>query len=778
MHYYWLSLSLLFIVGLNLNNNIIGCFCQQQQQQQQQQYQKSKEEYQKDIIDDPRNSIKRFQFGWYLLVSGGGPGGPDAGLAIHILQSCFNTNGQNEVDTDLGQVDPLKGYLASSMIGRYMHEQRNYDISNQFLSVAYDISKQKLSPNHDVSELCVHLQLSSQFNYFPLTVKEADTAISKIELYQNELLQLMDIESNPMSYNKDVYLNENWLSNTIPGVQQDPYSHCMYDIFELSFYYRANTKQIAYQHYKLTSLAWPQLSYVAKHVQEYDDGKNKALLELESSSATNTQQEQEQQNYQKCIEEGEEKERTTGKINLAVISGTLSEGHSVSEDFGGILSRLDRTKFDVTYIYIHENTSPNQGAAKFTSANPQDSLHHYVKNPSIDNGNGAWIKRIGIDIAENRQKFTKEFDMILYLDLTMSTYCRRLGMMRLAPVQINTHGHPVTSGHPSDVIQHFISWSEAELPLEQSQSHYTEQLQLIPKGKIHQYYTPRIIQEEGTGILRSRMDGMRFDHLLRKDFHELPPYIKDSNELDDIINTNNSDNNMNLYVCMQKPFKLMPEFDGLVCGILAKDLNGHVILHKEESTYHHKTFVQRMMNAGCDMSRIHFISSQPNHKLLKLYSTANVVLDSYPAGGCTTTREAIELGKAVVTWPARLLGGRWTLGLYNIIELEEETKTKLIASSKDEYIAKAVEIGTNSTLRRKIELEIKDKTKSNLFYRQEAVEEWEKILLRISPVKQCANSNVSSSSPIILSSEDNDNDDGNNNEDDTSDSNTASNDEL
>ena len=774
-----ISLSLSVLI-LNLNNSIIGCSCQQQQQQRQknQNHQKSKEEYQKDIIDDPRNALKRFQFGWYLL-SVSGPGGSDAGLAIQILQSCFNINGQNqnEVDMNLGQIDPLKGYLASSMIGRYMHEQRNYKVSNQFLSIAYEISKLKLSPNHDVSELCVHLQLSSQFNYFPLTVEEANTAIENIEIYQNELLQLMDFKSYPSTYNKDVYLNEHWLSNTIPGVQQDPYLHCMYDLFELSFYYRANTKKIASQHYKLTSLTWPSLLYTAKHVQEYDDEKKKALLELSSTSNTNTQQEQQQQqqqqqqqNYQKCI-------GPDGKINLAVISGTLSEGHSVSEDFGGILSRLDRTIFDVTYIYIHENTSPNQGgAAKFTSANPQDTLHHYTKNPSIDNGNGSWITRIGIDITE---KFN--FDMILYLDLTMSTYCRRLGMMRLAPVQINTHGHPVTSGHPSSTVQHFISWSEAELPLEVSQTHYTEQLQLIPKGKMHQYYTPRVIQEvDGTGrtILRSRMDGMRFDHLLRKDFYELPASIKDGGELDDDVVNNNKRSDLNLYVCMQKPFKLMPEFDGLVCGILAKDLKGFAILHKEESTYHHKTFVQRMMNAGCDMSRLHFISSQPNHKLLKLYSTANVILDSYPAGGCTTTREAIELGKAVVTWPARLLGGRWTLGLYNIIGLEEETKTKLIASSKEEYITKAVEIGTNHTLRNQIELEIRDKTSSNLFYRQEAVVEWEKILLRVSPVKQCNSSSSSSSSPVILS-EDNDNDGNDDDEHDTSsDSTTASNDEL
>ena len=297
--------------------------------------------------------------------------------------------------------------------------------------------------------------------------------------------------------------------------------------------------------------------------------------------------------------------------------------------------------------------------------------------------------------------------------------------------------------------------------MKDSQNHYTENLQLIPNGKIHQYYTPRVevTEKGGKTQLRARLDGMRFDHLTRNDFHELPTYIKNSNEIDTYVSNLNTINeygindessdpddksNINLYVCMQKPFKVFPEFDELVCGILKKDLNGHAILHKETRpgyNHHELTFVQRMIYAGCDMERIHFIGSQPPHKLLKLYSTANVVLDSYPAGGCTTTRKALELGKAVVTWPARLLGGRWTLGLYNIIGITEKIKSKLIASNVNEYITMAVNIGTNHTLRNEIEVEIKSKTEFNLFYRKEAIDEWENILLKVSPVKQCNNDN-------------------------------------
>lgn len=81
--------------------------------------------------------------------------------------------------------------------------------------------------------------------------------------------------------------------------------------------------------------------------------------------------------------------------------------------------------------------------------------------------------------------------------------------------------------------------------------------------------------------------------------------------------------------------------------------------------------------------------------------------------------------------------GRWTLALYNIIGLDETTKSALIASSAEEYILKAVKIGTDPKYREQLESKILERIPT-LFYRKEAIEEWEKILLKVSPVKQCS----------------------------------------
>ena len=85
------------------------------------------------------------------------------------------------------------------------------------------------------------------------------------------------------------------------------------------------------------------------------------------------------------------------------------------------------------------------------------------------------------------------------------------------------------------------------------------------------------------------------------------------------------------------------------------------------SAHNKDTYVNRLRRAGVDLSRVGFVQQQPHHRLMALYSLADVVLDSYHAGGCTTTREALEVGAIVVTLPAKYLGSRWSAAYYTIM---------------------------------------------------------------------------------------------------------------
>ena len=418
------------------------------------------------FAENPRDSNARFLLAFAVITTNG-----IHHKAIKLLKSCFDTN---QVDVSLEEIDPVKGFIAAHWLGRLTKEKKDSKTTQKFLQLAYTISKDRISPSGEIGETCTHLQLGTELDFYPLSNKDVDESVSNMEKWATKLIDLYTVVKH-----KDVYLNVEWLGRSVPGFGPDPFVHCMLTLFPLSFYYRVDVAKIASLHYQLAVLAFPKLLYTAKHVEEFEKEQHQKQQQQQQitsyNDATDDTSPAAKQLFQICVDR---------KIKLGVISSTFQENHSVSDDFGGVLQRLDRNAFDVTYHYLHENSSPKDSAS-FLTANPTDKLFHYEKRRDEIN-DGAWVRRFGEKIEEF------QLDVILYLDLTMSTYTRRLGMERLAPVQINTHGHPLTSGIPMETMQHFVSWAEAELPIEESQTHYTEELQLIPKGKIHQYYTPRL----------------------------------------------------------------------------------------------------------------------------------------------------------------------------------------------------------------------------------------------------------------------------------------------
>ena len=617
------------------------------------------------ILDiQPTNLEAHVMLGWSIILTPNN----NQEYGIQLLEQSFDPQFVNPtIDLSFPQA-----YLIAATIGRYRAQKKEYTNAKKFTELALQLSSKHTSTTQsEVS--CILVQLASMFDYFPASEEDQDRAIASIEKYSDRILTGWDNEYWPI---KDGDLMK------FPGAAPDPFAHCVLSLFSLSFYYRSDVAVIANSPYQMSKKGWPSLSYTADFVKEYDVVKDS-------------------RGEHPCINR---------KIRLAVISGVLTEGHSNSESFGGMLSQLDRNIFEVTYLLLVEPTYAHQQIAEFTKTHPQDKVYSWSKNDHLDAANGgAWPLRWGEDIAK------WELDIILYPDLTMSNLARRLGMMRLAPVQVNTNGHPVTSGHDRSVIQYFIAWEAAELPLEEAQTHYTEELKLIPSNCVYQYYKRRIVP----GSQMSRMDFQQFGHLTRSDF-DLP-------------------HNKNIYLSMQKPFKITTEFDKLACGIIKKDQDAILVLLRSDSQANQNVFKERLARAGCHMSRVKFLDQQPHHRLLALYKEATVILDSYPAGGDTTTREVIEMGKAVVTWPARLLGGRWTVGYLNSIGLKEATKKALIASNAEEYISLAVTLANDDNLRKYVEADILASS-SYLFEQQNAVDEWQKMLLEISPYQQCTQS--------------------------------------
>merc|ERR1712238_1685 len=95
------------------------------------------------------------------------------------------------------------------------------------------------------------------------------------------------------------------VSKQVPGAANDPYVHCLYSLFTLSFYYDANTTKVASQHYQLSALTWPALTYVAQHVHQYEKDKQHYHVE-----------EQQRLERMRLEQKKEKKEQEQGERNL------------------------------------------------------------------------------------------------------------------------------------------------------------------------------------------------------------------------------------------------------------------------------------------------------------------------------------------------------------------------------------------------------------------------------------------------------------------------------
>ena len=215
-----------------------------------------------------------------------------------------------------------------------------------------------------------------------------------------------------------------------------------------------------------------------------------------------------------------------------------------------------------------------------------------------------------------------------------------IALSKLAKIQICTHGHPVTSGIPQDIMNYFISWEAAEI--ENSQEHYTEQLILIPKNIVWEYFIPRN-SINNTSLLT----GVKWDNMKRNDLTYIP---------------DNIDSNKNWYFCSQATFKLHYKFDIILKNILQKDKNAIIFLIKNNKELYslHSNFLKRLKKNKLDLDRIIFLEKMSHHNMMALYNNIDVALDSFFFGGDTTTREAFEIGVPIITLPHKYLGSRWT----------------------------------------------------------------------------------------------------------------------
>jgi protein O-GlcNAc transferase len=336
--------------------------------------------------------------------------------------------------------------------------------------------------------------------------------------------------------------------------------------------------------------------------------------------------------------------RPLGALRKQIRVGFVS-AHMFSQTVAGLflgwITNLDRDQFEV--FSYHAGANIDEVTDQFRAAS-----EHYFQST----GTAQLIDRLRAD----------QLDVIVYLDVGMSSRASQLAGLRLAPVQCATWGHPVTTGLPT--VDYFLS-SDLMEP-EGAEAHYSETLVRLPGISVC-YDRPL--------IMRSLVRLQRKDFGLR----------------DDAI----------VYLCCQSSFKYLPHYDHVFAAI-AHRVPGSQFVFIVKGKHIADVFRGRLRaefrSLGLSMDdHCVFIPPQYHFRYLSLNMLSDVFLDSIGWSGGNTTLEALACNLPVVTLPGEFMRGRHSYAMLRHIGL-----TDTIAESISDYIGIAARLGTDDCFRREI----------------------------------------------------------------------------
>lgn len=326
--------------------------------------------------------------------------------------------------------------------------------------------------------------------------------------------------------------------------------------------------------------------------------------------------------------------------------------------FRSWIMRLDREQFEIFVYHTRQETDLVTQEIVDTC----DHFRHLIAGP-VSPGNIA------------ASVLSDDLDILVYPELGMDNTSFLLAAMRLAPVQCASWGHPVTSSHAN--IDYYFSSSEMEP--DNADLHYSEKLILL--DGLGTYYRKPVLPTPAR----------------RADF-ALPE-------------------GKTLYLCPQSLFKIHPDNDALLARILERDPNGVIVLFAGRHPNITNTFFARLAQAlhvrGMEpQGRGIILPTMAHDDYLRVNMVCDVMLDTLHWSGGNTTLDALACGLPVITLPGEFMRGRQSCGMLKCMELNE-----LIAKNQDDYIERAIKIGTDRTWRRQVVQRIN--AGSNKFFEME-----------------------------------------------------------
>lgn len=365
--------------------------------------------------------------------------------------------------------------------------------------------------------------------------------------------------------------------------------------------------------------------------------------------------------------------KQTNEKRIGFFSNFLFQNHSVSRDRLGVIKHLCHDSDFKVYIIHYE--AKKERDVFFQRIMLDTSFHEILLTPNR-NENIEIMKELGLDI-------------LVYPEIGMDLDAYFLAKLRLAPIQINTWGHSETSG--MDTIDYYISSDYFET--KNSHKNYTEKL--IRLKSLSTYYYNN-------------------DFLLNYPFDEKISDIRLSYQLYD---------SYHIYGIFQTVFKYHPTLLSIVVSILEKDKDAFFVILIPKIYWN--DFMNMISNQNSIRSRIHLVDHLKKVDYCNLLRSMDILIDSYPFGGCNTTLDSFNFDKIVISLPSSKLNGRFTYGFYKKMGILEP-----ICHSTNEVVDKAIYYMKNKKERLKLEKRISDK-KHLLFQEQDTLIDWNNLVRKL-----------------------------------------------
>ena len=282
------------------------------------------------------------------------------------------------------------------------------------------------------------------------------------------------------------------------------------------------------------------------------------------------------------------------------------------------------------------------------------------------------------------QIYQDDLDILIYLDIGMKPKIQILSSLRLAPIQCNTYGHPITSGFKN--IDYYFSSELMEI--QNSKKYYSEKLINLPSL------------------------GISYDLPNLKNIKK-PKIQKQSNTI--------------IFLNLQSLFKLLPQDDHIYLDIIKEYPNSYFWFLNRMNDSVTKIFKNRISKLfekeGYDFEKYFYFHPRcSQEEFFGLIQESDVILDSCNWSGGNTSLEAISLNKPIVTYPSNFMRGRYTYAILKILGIEET-----IATSKKKYVEIIVKLARDINFRNSIIKKIKERKKI-LFNDDKAVRFLENII--------------------------------------------------